>query len=40
MFGIEAMIAAVQTENWDDTKDRMQVLEALFDETRLFRKFV
>ncbi|SNZ21495.1 MurR/RpiR family transcriptional regulator [Cohaesibacter gelatinilyticus] len=40
MFVIETMIAAVQTENWGDTKDRMQVLEALFDETRLFRKFV
>jgi DNA-binding MurR/RpiR family transcriptional regulator len=40
MFVVEAVIAAVQTENWDNTKDRMQVLEALFDETRLFRKFV
>ncbi|MCV6576051.1 MAG: MurR/RpiR family transcriptional regulator [Cohaesibacter sp.] len=40
MFVMEAVIAAVQTENWDDTKDRMQVLEDLFDQTRLFRKFV
>lgn len=40
MFVVEAVIAAVQDQNWDDTKDRMQLLEELFDQTRLFRKFV
>ncbi|XDB00293.1 MurR/RpiR family transcriptional regulator [Sulfitobacter sp. LCG007] len=36
---VETMIAAVQDLAWDDTRDRMQRLESMFDETRLFRKF-
>ena len=40
MFILEALIAAVQNDTWDETKDRMKVLEDLFDQTRLFRKFV
>lgn len=40
MFIIEAMIAAIENENWDETKRRMKTLENLFDETKLFRKFV
>ncbi len=39
LFIVEALIAAVQNETWDETKDRMKSLEALFDETKLFRKF-
>lgn len=35
----ETMISAVQNLNWDDTKDRMEELEAMFDQTKLFRKF-
>lgn len=40
MFIIEAIIAAVQTENWAETEDRMKALEDLFDRTKLFRKFI
>jgi len=40
MFILEAIIAAVQTETWDETEDRMKTLEELFDTTRLFRKFI
>jgi len=40
LFILEAVIAAVQTENWDETKDRMKALEDLFDQTKLFRKFI
>ncbi|MCK0167226.1 MurR/RpiR family transcriptional regulator [Jannaschia sp. S6380] len=36
---VETMIAAVQDLDWSDTKDRMQTLEDMFDQTRLFRKF-
>jgi len=39
MLLAESMISAVQTQNWEDTKDRMQELEGIFDKTRLFRKF-
>lgn len=37
---VETMIAAVQNLNWDDTKDRMEHLEEMFDQTKLFRKFI
>lgn len=37
---VEAMIAAVQAERWDETKERMKALEELFDQTRLFKKFL
>ncbi|KPA23669.1 DNA-binding transcriptional regulator HexR [Shimia sp. SK013] len=35
----EAMVSTVQNLCWGDTKDRAEELEALFDSTRLFRKF-
>ncbi|WP_282059875.1 MurR/RpiR family transcriptional regulator [Roseobacter litoralis] len=36
---VETMIAAVQGLHWDETKERMQELEDIFDSTKLFRKF-
>ena len=39
MLLLEALIAQVQNANWDQTKQRMNELENLFDRTRLFRKF-
>lgn len=36
---VETMISAVQNLNWVDTKDRVEELEKMFDQTRLFRKF-
>ena len=36
---IETIIAAVETRTWDETSERMQTLEDMFDRTRLFRKF-
>ncbi len=39
MLLVETMISAVQTLNWESTKDRMQELEEMFDSTKLFRKF-
>ncbi|MEP5760683.1 MAG: MurR/RpiR family transcriptional regulator [Litoreibacter sp.] len=36
---VETMIAAVQDVNWEDTKDRNERLEQMFDMTKLFRKF-
>lgn len=36
----ETIIAAVQEKNWDDTRERMSDLEAMFDRTKIFRKFV
>lgn len=36
---IETLIAAVQDVNWDVAKGRMEELEGMFDETKLFRKF-
>ena len=36
---VETMIASVQNLNWDSTKDRMEELEDMFDQTKLFRKF-
>lgn len=38
MLLLEALIAAIQNSNWPETKKRMKSLEALFDQTRLFRK--
>lgn len=40
MFIIESIIAAVETQNWDETRDRMNTLEQLFDQTRMFKKFI
>lgn len=36
---LETMISTVQELNWGDTKDRMEELEDMFDQTKLFRKF-
>jgi len=36
---VETMISSVQNLNWGDTKDRMEDLEDMFDQTKLFRKF-
>ncbi len=36
---VESMIATVQSLTWGDSKDRMQDLEGMFDQTKLFRKF-
>ncbi|MFZ5961846.1 MurR/RpiR family transcriptional regulator [Thalassococcus sp. BH17M4-6] len=36
---IETMISTVQNLNWEDTRDRMEELEDMFDQTKLFRKF-
>jgi DNA-binding MurR/RpiR family transcriptional regulator len=38
LFLVEALIEAVQSSNWDQTRDRMKTLEGLFDSTRIFRK--
>jgi DNA-binding MurR/RpiR family transcriptional regulator len=39
MLLVESMIAAVQNADWDHTKERMERLEDMFDQTKLFRKF-
>lgn len=36
---LETMISAVQTLNWNETKERIVGLEEMFDQTKLFRKF-
>lgn len=36
---LETMISTVQDLTWGDTKDRMETLEDMFDQTKLFRKF-
>lgn len=40
LFVVEAVIAAVQDAGWDTTRERVKALEDLFDQTRMFRKFV
>lgn len=40
LFIIEAVVAAVQEAGWDETRERVRSLEELFDQTRMFRKFV
>ncbi len=37
---LEAIIAEVQERDWSITKDRVEMLESLFNQTRLFRKFI
>ncbi|MEO9576707.1 MAG: MurR/RpiR family transcriptional regulator [Tateyamaria sp.] len=39
MLLLETMISAVQTLNWSETKERIEGLEDMFDQTKLFRKF-
>jgi len=38
MVLVEALLAAVQQRNWDDTADRLQRMEALYSRTQLFRR--
>lgn len=40
LFVVEALIAAVQNATWSETRERMRMLEELFDQTKIFRKFV
>lgn len=40
LFIVEALIAAMQDADWQETRERMKLLDELFDRTRLFRKFV
>jgi DNA-binding MurR/RpiR family transcriptional regulator len=35
---VEALIAEIQTRRWDKARDRIEALEQMFNETRLFRK--
>jgi len=37
---IETLISAVQEIGWDESEARMKALEEMFDQTKLFRKFV
>jgi len=39
MLLLETMISSVQNLKWDETKQRMETLEDMFDQTKLFRKF-
>ncbi|MEO1139815.1 MAG: MurR/RpiR family transcriptional regulator, partial [Pseudomonadota bacterium] len=39
MLLLETMISSVQTLNWSKTKARIEELEDMFDQTKLFRKF-
>jgi DNA-binding MurR/RpiR family transcriptional regulator len=39
MLLVETMISSVQNLNWDETKERLETLEDMFDQTKLFRKF-
>ncbi|MBV1904208.1 MAG: MurR/RpiR family transcriptional regulator [Marinosulfonomonas sp.] len=36
---VETIISAVQDLTWEETRDRMENLEDIFDKTKLFRKF-
>lgn len=38
MLLVEALLAAVQTRNWDDTSARLRRLEALYERTRIFQR--
>ncbi|MCF6321410.1 MAG: MurR/RpiR family transcriptional regulator [Rhizobiaceae bacterium] len=40
MFIVEAIIAAVQNETWEETKQRMNTLEEMFDQSKQFKKFI
>ena len=39
MLLVETLIASIQNVDWDETKNRMEALEDMFDATKLFRKF-
>jgi hypothetical protein len=36
---LETLISSVQNLSWDVAKDRLEELEDMFDQTKLFRKF-
>ncbi|KPF42529.1 MurR/RpiR family transcriptional regulator [Rhizobium sp. G187] len=38
LFVVEALIEAVQSSSWDQTRERINTLEDLFEQARLFRK--
>lgn len=38
LFVVEALIEAVQSNSWDETRNRMTTLEDMFKQTALFRK--
>ncbi|MBA4796988.1 DNA-binding MurR/RpiR family transcriptional regulator [Rhizobium rosettiformans] len=38
LFVVEALIEAVQSSSWDETRERMNTLEGLFEQARLFRR--
>jgi DNA-binding MurR/RpiR family transcriptional regulator len=38
LFVVEALIEAVQSAAWDETRERMSSLERLFERSRLFRR--
>jgi DNA-binding MurR/RpiR family transcriptional regulator len=38
LFVVEALIEAVQSASWDETRERMTSLEGLFERSRLFRR--
>lgn len=38
LFVVEALIEAVQSNTWDETRERMNLLEGMFEQTKLFRK--
>jgi DNA-binding MurR/RpiR family transcriptional regulator len=39
MLLLETMVSSIQTLNWSQTKARIEELEDMFDQTKLFRKF-
>lgn len=39
MLLVETMVSAIQTLNWPQTMARVEALEDIFDQTKLFRKF-
>ena len=39
MLLLETMISSVQNLKWDETRQRMETLEDMFNQTKLFRKF-
>lgn len=38
LFVVETLIEAIQSSAWDETRQRMNTLEGLFEQARLFRK--
>ena len=39
MLLLETMVSSIQSLNWEQTKARIECLEDMFDQTKLFRKF-